>query len=661
MFWSQDIASQVTDTSRQTRDPYSAYITNELVFPDLPPSPYAPRYYTVVVNGKSSRFRRNMGTGEVFGSAASQGKTLTFDGTTATFTDASGLTAVFLSGTSSSTRPASKITRPDGEVLTYYYYPSGSIRSVVSSLGYMLRYTEVVYPAIYPSVTLINLAVDYCDPQAATCATSVTWPSITATGGKQVDAAGREFSFNGVLGSAGQYNVTWPGLATVTVNTSDTGNYMFLTTPRVTSVTRPTGTWNYSYEEVRDAEQETILNLTTTVIDPLNGHSSAKADFDGSLIARTDELNRVSNFTTGPYGQMSSITFPEGNKEERTFDAAGIVTGVVITPKAGSGLAAASVSTTYPASCTDPGVNRKTCHKPITVTDARGGVTDYTYDLNSGQVATVTGPAGPNGVRPQTRYVYAPLYAKVKDASGALVNAATPVYKLVSTSTCKTGAAPACVGTADETLTTYAYNSNNLWPTSVTVAAGDGSLSATTTTSYDAVGNVISIDGPLPGAADTAVYRYDVLRRKVGEIGPAFVNDQGQTRYGAARTTYHLNGQVQMVETGVTTGQDDTAWAGFQSLQRTVNEYDNLGRLTKSSRQDGTGATTFSVSQFSYDALDRQVCSTVRMNPAVFGALPADACVLGTSGANGPDRITRTEYDAAGQVTKVTSGYGTGQ
>ncbi|KQZ17943.1 hypothetical protein ASD47_10835 [Caulobacter sp. Root1472] len=45
------------------------------------------------------------------------------------------------------------------------------------------------------------------------------------------------------------------------------------------------------------------------------------------------------------------------------------------------------------------------------------------------------------------------------------------------------------------------------------------------------------------------------------------------------------------------------------------------------------------------------------MNPDAFGAQP-DACVPGTAGTDGPDRITFTEYDAAGQVKKVTSGYG---
>jgi len=38
------------------------------------------------------------------------------------------------------------------------------------------------------------------------------------------------------------------------------------------------------------------------------------------------------------------------------------------------------------------------------------------------------------------------------------------------------------------------------------------------------------------------------------------------------------------------------------------------------------------------------------MNTAAYGSLPG-ACTLSTQGAAGPDRITRTEYDAEERVT----------
>ncbi|WP_136162087.1 hypothetical protein [Sphingomonas flavalba] len=61
----------------------------------------------------------------------------------------------------------------------------------------------------------------------------------------------------------------------------------------------------------------------------------------------------------------------------------------------------------------------------------------------------------------------------------------------------------------------------------------------------------------------------------------------------------------------------------------------------------------------SFDDRGQQICSTVRMNPAVFGALSADACAQGAQGASGQDRITRDSYDAAGRLLQVQKAYGT--
>ena len=71
--------------------------------------------------------------------------------------------------------------------------------------------------------------------------------------------------------------------------------------------------------------------------------------------------------------------------------------------------------------------------------------------------------------------------------------------------------------------------------------------------------------------------------------------------------------------------------------------------------------TTYSLSQVSYDALGRQHCAAQRMNPNEFAtaSLPGDACTLDTEGTFGPDRLTRTNYDAAGQVVSVESALGT--
>ena len=74
--------------------------------------------------------------------------------------------------------------------------------------------------------------------------------------------------------------------------------------------------------------------------------------------------------------------------------------------------------------------------------------------------------------------------------------------------------------------------------------------------------------------------------------------------------------------------------------------------------EESAAGTVRTVTQYSYDAVGRPDCTAVRMNPAVFGSLPG-ACTLGTEGSQGPDRITRNFYDAAGQRVQLREAVGT--
>jgi len=70
--------------------------------------------------------------------------------------------------------------------------------------------------------------------------------------------------------------------------------------------------------------------------------------------------------------------------------------------------------------------------------------------------------------------------------------------------------------------------------------------------------------------------------------------------------------------------------------------------------------TIVSVTQIRYDNNLRPICSVVRMDPAAFTSLPSDACAPAAAvGSNGPDRVTKTTYDAAGQVTAIQQAYAT--
>ena len=160
----------------------------------------------------------------------------------------------------------------------------------------------------------------------------------------------------------------------------------------------------------------------------------------------------------------------------------------------------------------------------------------------------------------------------------------------------------------------------------------------------------------------TYATRYDAMGRVTGTIAPD-PDGTGPLRHASMRTTYDGRGNPIRIETGeLASWQSDAVapanWPGFTVLTTAETTYDALNRKTVA-RVKGSDGVTISLTQYSYDNRGRLECTAVRMNPAVYGTLPASACALGTLGTNGPDRITRTVYDAAGQVLQVRKAVGT--
>lgn len=291
------------------------------------------------------------------------------------------------------------------------------------------------------------------------------------------------------------------------------------------------------------------------------------------------------------------------------------------------------------------------CSNPTQVLDARGNAINYEYDDVTGLIKTKTEQADANGVRKKTSYTFQQLQAVYKNASGQSVPSGSPVWRLVSSSTCQTKSI--CAGTSDEIITNISYN-DNLLPTVETISTGDGVLVSTTTKKYDAIGNVVAVDGPLPGAGDTTRYFYDAGRELTGEIAPA---PGGGTSlpYPSKRYTYNLDGQVTLVERGYATAQTETALTAMTVTEQVATAYDNAGR--KISERKSAGGVVFSVTHFSYDLDSRLICTAVRMDKGQWDS-QSDACVPQTTGPNGPDRITKNVYDAAGRLIQVRQAVG---
>lgn len=261
---------------------------------------------------------------------------------------------------------------------------------------------------------------------------------------------------------------------------------------KVSSITQDGVTTQYSYG--------VSGNTATMVVTDALGRSTRIVSDLGLFrpTSVTDPLGQTNSSSYDAQGRLSETTAPLGNKVQYSYDARGNVTAVTRRARPGSGTADVATSAEYPTSCMDAA-----CNQPVWTRDERGNQTDFTY-TPGGQVATVTLPAPAAGaVRPQVRYSYA--------------DAGNGVSRVSRISAC--ASASSCDGTADENRTTFEYDANERI-TSVTRAAGDGSLSATTRATYDDQGDILSIDGPLPGGDDTQRFGWSVDRELVSGTGP---------------------------------------------------------------------------------------------------------------------------------------------
>ncbi|MDC7810334.1 RHS repeat domain-containing protein [Sphingomonas koreensis] len=167
-------------------------------------------------------------------------------------------------------------------------------------------------------------------------------------------------------------------------------------------------------------------------------------------------------------------------------------------------------------------------------------------------------------------------------------------------------------------------------------------------------------------SAFTSATRYDLARRVTGTIAPD-PDGAGPLKYAAVRNTYDSAGRVVLIERGeLADWQSElvapASWSGFLAHSKVEIGYDSLGRKAlEASWGWNTGSGLWvqtAATQYSYDAMGRLECTAVRMNPGNWSSLPPNACTVGTGGFDGPDRITRNIYDAAGQLAQVQKAYG---
>lgn len=274
--------------------------------------------------------------------------------------------------------------------------------------------------------------------------------------------------------------------------------------------------WTYRFNTAmlyENPQQPGEIRYTDgTMIDP-TGHSVVVIHANG-LLHNISGMPGASKFKYDGT-RLTEYEFPEGNKITLQYDRNNIFrrTG---TPKPGSGEAPIVQTATYPLTRFDPPNNflrpvgcvaasQKLCDKPITITDGRDHVTDYTYDAAHGGVLTETGPAAANGVRPSKQYSYVQRHAWIGAAGGGYVQAATPIWLLNDERHCRNSApsGAGCAVPSDLVVTSYEYENgnastpSNLLLKGVAVTADGQTLR--TCYGYDQWGQKISESKPLAG------------------------------------------------------------------------------------------------------------------------------------------------------------------
>ncbi len=379
--------------------------------------------------------------------------------------------------------------------------------------------------------------------------------------------------------------------------------------------------------------------------DPLGEGYAVYYDQWGPPSRFLDELGRETDQLADHLGRVLTTTYPEGDYEQLTYDVRNNALSKTYNPKPGSAQVGQSllVSMIYKEAPTVAlCVHVATCNKPSSSLSANGWTSLYGWN-SDGTLASVQLPLDPTSHRPETDYTYSPFGGDGFTLLTGKTQKITPTQSVT---------------------TSYAYNAGNHYvPQSVTVdptAIDPGGLNLITTLAYNAQGDVISVKGPrtdLDPTAYTSFFTYDLDRRNLFAIQPDQDGAGPQPRVATLKT-YDLAGHLLETDRGTTTATDGTGFA----VNNWVKEgYD--ADFNKVLETTGTGSagssTTTTATQFAYDGANRVLCTAVRMNPVQYATLPSDGCTLGPAGSFGPDRITKTIYDAAGQDRQDIRGFGT--
>jgi RHS repeat-associated protein len=555
---------------------------------------------------------------------------------------------------------------PGGRDLSFQYESknlSGITRhrpvKVTSTSGYELRFTYWSNLADSNWGFLKKVEIVASDNPAVPLA------SFQYQGNTVTDINGRVF---GCVCGPSIYSGGDPRLKGSRLQLPGEGGYAFDTSRTLGSNTRTVVNDGVAYQYVSVPDtgwsntNDAIHELTitgpegfTTHIDVTNTPSTT-GQFDPPrrrIDSITDSLGRITRYEYTAVQRLEKVIYPEGNAESVGYDGKGNLTSRRAIAKPGSGEADLVESAAYAG----PGCSTFSCFKPLWTRDAKGNQTDYSWDASHGGLLTQLDPADAQNRRRKVKNSWSGTAPIAGETCGAMFDGLGSTTRcaprLLREEVCEADASgnELTCGTAQSLLRVFTYQKATNLPITETVSDGIGNNPRTTVTAYDNAGRPLSVDGPKAGTGDAVYFQYDAFGRKAWEIGAA--DDAG--RREARHFTYrNADDKVTQVETGYVTSPSATAFTELFTTAGT--EYDS--RRNPVREQVAAGGTVHAVTARSFNDRGLSVCTATRMNSASWAGV-TDACTHTTAGANGPDRIVKNLYDAAGQLLQVREGVGT--
>jgi len=373
-----------------------------------------------------------------------------------------------------------------------------------------------------------------------------------------------------------------PGGNTVLAQTYDTEG-------RVESQTDALGnTTTFEY-----AEDEETGERTTTVNEPGGGATVHVHNADGQLLAVTDAGGQTIDLGYSDGGQRDQITDRLGDNTRFTFDP--------------------------------------TTRLPTSVSDARGGVTRYTYTTRTDdgfdfhEMSAVDRPDGTS-----VTYQY--------DGDGNPTSVTSPGGH-AQTATYTDRGQPLTVTNPEGGTTTFAYKSD------ATLAAVTDPSGNTTSFAYDGLRRPVTITRP---DGTTRRLEYDAADRIT-----SLTDEEGRT----TAFTYDANGNL----TSITDPSGQTVQRSYDAMDRLTRATDRTGQSTTYSydargRLETITDRTGNTSTFGYDADDR--LTSIRDGAGQTWTIRYDAEGVPTALTNPGGETTTLTSNAMGWITQITSPQG---